>query len=70
MLPDNYHLQVSFLVLTLGFFTMRFFGQGMLTLSSRNMVLEWFEQRRGMALAFIGTSVAFGFSMTPPLFNG
>ncbi len=69
VLPDNYRHQASFVVLTLGFFAMRFFGQGMLTLSSRNMVLEWFEQRRGMALAFIGTSVAFGFSMTPPFFE-
>ena len=49
MLPDNYRKDASFVVLTLGFFAMRFCGQGMLTLSSRNMVLEWFEQRRGMA---------------------
>lgn len=57
VLPDSYRHQASFIVLMLGFFAMRFFGQGMLTLSSRNMVLEWFEQRRGMALAFIGTSI-------------
>ncbi|WP_144057533.1 MFS transporter [Novipirellula maiorica] len=69
MLPGTYRDHVSFAVLTLGFFAMRFFGQGMLTLSSRNMVLEWFEKRRGMALAFIGISVAFGFSATPPLFE-
>ncbi len=69
LFPDTYHHYVSFAVLTLGFFAMRFFGQGMLTLSSRNMVLEWFEQRRGMALAFIGISVAFGFSITPPSFE-
>ncbi|QDS94529.1 Major Facilitator Superfamily protein [Roseimaritima multifibrata] len=68
-LPQNYSTYASFVVLTLGFFAMRFFGQGMLTLSSRNMVLEWFEQRRGMALAFIGISVAFGFSITPPFFE-
>ncbi len=69
ILPDSYRNQASFVVLCLGFFGMRFFGQGMLTLSSRNMVLEWFEQRRGMALAFIGVSVAFGFSATPTLFE-
>lgn len=67
--PDNYRNYASFVILSLGFFAMRFFGQGMLTLSSRNMVLEWFEQRRGMALAFIGISVAFGFSVTPPCFE-
>lgn len=69
VLPTEYRNYVSFAVLTLGFFAMRFCGQGMLTLSSRNMVLEWFEQRRGMALAFIGISVAFGFSLTPALFE-
>lgn len=68
-LPSNFRHHVSFGVLTLGFFAMRFFGQGMLTLSSRNMVLEWFETRRGMAMAVIGISVAFGFSVTPPLFE-
>ncbi|MCM2375062.1 MFS transporter [Aporhodopirellula aestuarii] len=67
--PSNFRDGVSVVVLTLGFFAMRFFGQGMLTLSSRNMVLEWFEQRRGMALAFIGISIAFGFSITPPFFE-
>ena len=40
ILPDNYRKDASFVVLTLGFFAMRFCGQGMLTLSSRNMVLE------------------------------
>lgn len=69
ILPDDYRNYASFVVLSLGFFAMRFFGQGMLTLSSRNMVLEWFEQRRGMALAFIGISVTFGFSLTPPFFE-
>ncbi|WDQ15480.1 MFS transporter [Rhodopirellula sp. P2] len=69
VLPGGYRDGVSFAVLTLGFFAMRFFGQGMLTLSSRNMVLEWFEQRRGMALAFIGISISFGFSITPAFFE-
>ncbi|MFG0261443.1 MAG: MFS transporter [Novipirellula sp. JB048] len=69
ILPVSYREYASFVVLSLGFFGMRFFGQGMLTLSSRNMVLEWFEQRRGMALAFIGIAVAFGFSVTPALFE-
>lgn len=69
ILPDGYGEYASFAVLSIGFFAMRFCGQGMLTLSSRNMVLEWFEQRRGMALAFIGISVAFGFSATPTFFE-
>jgi sugar phosphate permease len=69
MLPTDYRDDVAFAVLALGFLGMRFFGQGMLTLSSRNMVLEWFEKRRGTALAMIGISVAFGFSVTPAVFE-
>ncbi len=60
---------VSFGVLTMSFLCLRFFGQGVLTLSSRNMVMEWFEKRRGLATAVIGISVAFGFSITPRVFE-
>ncbi len=69
ILPAEYRGYASLAVLSFGFFAMRFCGQGMLTLSSRNMVLEWFETRRGMALAFIGISIAFGFSLAPALFE-
>lgn len=58
-----------FLSLTLGFFSMRFLGQGMLTLTSRNMVMKWFDEHRGMANAFLGTFTAFGFSYAPRLLD-
>ncbi|MFW5689738.1 MAG: MFS transporter [bacterium] len=60
---------IAFVVITLGFFLLRFSGQGVLTLASRNMVMEWFESRRGMANAFMGVAVAFGFSYAPRIFE-
>jgi len=60
---------ISVAVLIVGFFGVRFFGQGILTMVSRNMVMKWFEKRRGLANAFMGLFVSFGFSYAPRLFN-
>lgn len=62
-------LAVTFSVLALGFFLLRFSGQGMLTLASRTMVMEWFAARRGMANAVMGVSISFGFSAAPAAFD-
>ncbi len=64
----NYEI-ISIVVLIIGFFGIRFFGQGILTMVSRNMVMKWFEKRRGLANAFMGLFVSFGFSYSPRLFN-
>jgi len=63
------HLVIVFITLGFGFFSVRFFGQGILTMASRNMVMKWFDKRRGMASAFIGISISFGFSYAPKLFD-
>jgi sugar phosphate permease len=60
---------LPFLFMIICFFLLRFSGQGVLTLSSRNMVMKWFEKRRGMVNAVIGVSIALGFSLAPPIFN-
>ncbi len=56
---------VVFILLTAGFFLLRFLGQGVLTMISRNMVMKWFDRRRGFANAIMGVSVSFGFSYSP-----
>ncbi|HYW95888.1 MAG TPA: MFS transporter [Bacteroidales bacterium] len=56
---------VIFVLMVLGFFGIRFFGQGVLTMTSRNMVMKWFDQRRGFANSFLGIFTAFGFSYSP-----
>jgi MFS family permease len=59
----------TFVLLAIGFWGIRFFGQGMLTMVSRNMVMKWFNRRRGMANAVLGIFSAFGFSLAPKLLN-
>ena len=60
---------ISFILLTFGFFILRFFGQGVLTMVSRNMVVKWFDKNRGLIVALMGAFTAFGFSLAPKLFN-
>lgn len=59
----------TFVLLAAGFWGIRFFGQGMLTMVSRNMVMKWFNRRRGLANAILGIFSAFGFSLAPKLLN-
>jgi len=60
---------VAFVVITITFFLLRFSGQGMLAISSRNMVMEWFDRQRGKANAVMGIAVSFGFSFAPQVFE-
>lgn len=59
---------VALISMTLGFFGMRFLGQGVLMLTSRNLIGKWFLKRRGLVSAFSGLSISVGFALVPPLF--
>jgi len=61
---------IPFIIMSFGFFMLRFMGQGSLTLASRNMVMEWFEKRRGLANGVLGVAVSFGFSYSPRILDG
>ena len=63
------HEVLAIVILIIGFWGIRFFGQGILTMVSRNMVMKWFDEKRGMANAIMGVFVSFGFSYAPRLFN-
>ncbi len=54
-------------LIVIGFFGIRFFGQGVLTMVSRNMVMKWFDKKRGFANGILGVFTAFGFSYSPRL---
>jgi len=54
-------------VITLGFFLIRFLGQGALTNYSRNALLLWFNEKRGLVVGMRTVIISFGFS-TAPLF--
>jgi MFS family permease len=67
---ENSATAVVFVLLALGFFGLRFFGQGVLTMTSRNMVMKWFDRRRGLANGVLGISVSLGFSASPGILHG
>ena len=59
----------ALVLLALGFTALRFTGQGMLTMVSRNLIGKWFEKRRGLASSLSGVFVAFGFASAPLFFS-
>ncbi len=58
---------ISFPMLALGYFGVRFAGQGVLTSASRNVLLVWFVRRRGFVSGLRGVFVSLGFSISPLL---
>ncbi len=55
------------IVMSIGFGSLRFCGQGLLTLSSRTMISQWFDRRRGLVSSGSSAAFAFVFSLTPTL---
>jgi len=51
----------NFLMLTVGFGFLRFFGQGSLMLGCANLVSQWFDRKRGFAMSIM--ALGFGISM-------
>lgn len=64
------HRAVAFVLILLGFFSLRFTAQGMLTLSSQAMIGKWFHERRGLIMSISGVFVSIAFSLTPLVFHG
>lgn len=61
------NLVVGMVVMSIGFGLLRFTGQGLLTLSSRTMVAQWFHRRRGLVTSVANTFVSFSFAASPAL---
>lgn len=59
------HTLVTFILILLGFFGVRFFGQGVLTSCSRNVLMLWFVKSRGLVSGLRSVFVSFGFSLAP-----
>ncbi|MBT7371376.1 MAG: MFS transporter, partial [Gammaproteobacteria bacterium] len=56
---------LTFLLIMFGFFGVRFFGQGVLTSCSRNVLMLWFVKKRGLVSGIRGVVSSFGFSLAP-----
>lgn len=60
---------LSFFIIMAGFFLLRFSGQGVLTMLSRNMMLKWFDRKRGFTNGISSVFVSLGFSIAPLVFD-
>ena len=49
------------------FTAQRFFGQGSIPLVCNNLVSQWFQRRRGLALSSLGLGSSLSFAVFPPL---
>ncbi|VAW12825.1 hypothetical protein MNBD_BACTEROID03-1112 [hydrothermal vent metagenome] len=56
---------IPFAIMSLLFFLLRFSGQGVLTMASRNMIMIWFDKNRGKVNSFSSVAISFGFSSSP-----
>ncbi len=63
------HTGVAIAVLIFFFFMLRFSGQGVLTMVSRNMLMKWFIARRGLVNGIASLFVSLGFSIAPLTFD-
>ncbi|MEZ5102981.1 MAG: MFS transporter [Draconibacterium sp.] len=68
-IESSAHLGFAIAVLVLLFFALRFSGQGVLTMISRNMMMKWFVARRGLVNGISSIFVALGFSIAPLTFD-
>ena len=59
---------VVFACMILSFCTLRLFGQGLMTLVARNILMEWFDTYRGRVVGISSFFVSFGFSLSPLVF--
>lgn len=57
------------LMLLIGFFLMRFFGQGSMGLWPQTLVPHWFKSKRGLAMSILGIGGVVGAAVIPPLNN-
>lgn len=62
---ESYHTTIIIAISAMCFFLLRFLGQGVMTLASRNMIQKWFIKKRGLVNGVAGVFVAFGFSVAP-----
>jgi MFS family permease len=59
----------SLIVLSFGFLFLRLWGQGVLAMVSRTMVMKWFDRRRGFANGIFGFIITIGMALSPRVFD-
>lgn len=64
-LPVMAPVVAAWLVVGVGFFVIRFMGQGMMAMTAAAMLGKWFFHRRGIVQSLRGLINAIGFAVTP-----
>ncbi|NEO30753.1 MAG: MFS transporter [Symploca sp. SIO3C6] len=64
-LPIELYSTIVLVILVLGFISLGFSGQGMLTMISLITLGKWFERRRGFTSSIAGILMSFGFAIIP-----
>ncbi len=60
---------IAVAVMVFLFFLLRFSGQGVLTMVSRNMLMKWFIAKRGFVNGIASVIITLGFSIAPLTFD-
>jgi OFA family oxalate/formate antiporter-like MFS transporter len=68
-LESGFYTRMAIAILILFFFMLRFSGQGVLTMVSRNMLMKWFVAKRGLVNGISSVFISFGFSIAPLTFD-
>ncbi|WP_319502818.1 MFS transporter [uncultured Draconibacterium sp.] len=66
---SNSYVGVAVATCIVFFFMLRFSGQGVITMVSRNMLMKWFIARRGLVNGISSVFVSLGFSIAPLSFD-
>jgi len=66
---DSNSWTIPFTLMTVLFFILRFSGQGVLTMASRNVIMIWFDKNRGKVNAISSVAISFGYSSSPLWIN-
>jgi MFS family permease len=61
---------VALVAMSVGFGCLRFSGQGLLTLSARTMISQWFDRRRGIVSSISNAFMSFALASSPALLLG
>ncbi|MDX1971873.1 MAG: MFS transporter [Candidatus Sumerlaeia bacterium] len=69
LLGESPGFWLPFAMICLGFFLVRFFGQGALTMISRTMVGRWFNARRSRVTMISSLGVVLAFNTAPAILN-
>ncbi len=59
----------ALVVMSFAFFLVRFFGQGMMQLVDRTMIMKWFDDKRGFANAILSSMLPLVFGLAPLVLN-